>query len=134
MGFWDKLLLLVWSFTTDIRQDIRAYIGCNFVMVSDDELFSWVKKGRQRRVIVMAMTRDRMMPVEISWNTKNYGRRIILSNLTKALKKLVKAGIVICTGGSTTNGKLYTLRQKGKEFQEEFQTILNDSPLFKDIE
>lgn len=97
-------------------------------MESDDMgSFSWVKRGRQRRAVVMAMTEDEMMPTEISLNTRDYGSRITLSNLSGVLSELLRAKIITSKDKTTAIGRLYSLTQKGKEYRKR----LSNSPLFK---
>lgn len=86
-------------------------------MVADYGSLSWVKRGRQRRVVVMAISRvEAMTPTEISYNTKDYGTRITLFNITDVLNELITAGIVL-TEEKRTHGKLYGLSQKGKDLR-----------------
>ena len=92
--------------------------------------FSWVKVGRQRRVVIMAMNEDEMIPTEISANTKKYGKRVTLSNLSGVLKEFVNANILTYKNKITTNGRLYSLTEKGKKYRER----LHNSPLLQKVE
>jgi len=84
--------------------------------------YAWLKFGSKRRVVVMAMTEEEMFPAEISRNTKQYGKRVTLCNLSGTLKELISAGIITCTDTSVIRGRPYSLTPKGKSFQERLRT------------
>lgn len=96
-------------------------------MKPDAGSFSWVKRGRQRRVVLMVMTEIDMMPTEISHNTKDYGKKITLSNLSGVLKELLKTNLLTCENKAAMKGKLYSLAPKGKGYRKR----LSRSSLFE---
>jgi len=93
--------------------------------------YAWLKFGSKRRVVVMAMTEEEMFPAEISRNTKQYGKRVTLCNLSGTLKELISAGIITCTDTSVVRGRPYSLTPKGKAYQERLRTSQSALDYFK---
>ena len=93
--------------------------------------YSWFKFGSKRRVVVMAMTEEDMFPAEISRNTRQYGKRITLCNLSGTLKELISAGILRCTDTSVVRGRPYSLTPKGKGFQERLRASISAAEYFR---
>ncbi len=77
------------------------------------ELYSWVLRGRQRRLVIKALQRMKT-PTMIKEETK-----LSINNVSDILRLFVKKGIAKCLNEKAKTGRLYKLTHIGKEIVKE---------------
>jgi len=93
---------------------IRKTYGHLFVFMAsiDWELYSWVMRGKQRRLVVKALNKQRI-PTEIKDETK-----LSLTHVSKVLKAFKEKKLVICLTPAAKRGKVYQLTTVGKQIRD----------------
>ena len=79
----------------------------------DWNLYSWVMRGKQRRIVIEAMNKPKM-PSEIRKETK-----LSITHVSKVLKSFTEMGIAKCLTPDVRIGKIYALTERGKRIREE---------------
>ena len=79
----------------------------------DWELYSWVVRGKQRRMVMMAMNKPKI-PTEIRNETK-----LSITHVSKVLKAFHEKGIAKCLTPEVRIGKIYELTSMGKLIRQE---------------
>ena len=78
----------------------------------DWESYSWVVRGKQRRMVIAAMTKP-MIPTEIRNETK-----LSITHVSKVLKAFNEKGVVKCLTPGVRIGKIYELTSMGKPIRQ----------------
>jgi len=79
----------------------------------DWKLYSWVARGKQRRQVLMALSKPKM-PTEVKRETK-----LSITHVSKVLKAFTEKGVAECLTPDVKIGKIYELTEKGKKIRKE---------------
>lgn len=82
------------------------------------EVVRWVKRGRQRRAIIMAMTKPKTSK-EICDDTKQVNPHILLQDIWFNMAQFKQRGIAFCLNPDAIIGKLHFLTDSGRSIVEE---------------
>jgi DNA-binding MarR family transcriptional regulator len=80
---------------------------------TDWNLYSWVARGKQRRIVIEAMNKPKM-PSEIRKETK-----LSITHVSKILKLFTEMGIAKCLTPDVRIGKIFILTEMGKRIRAE---------------
>ena len=79
----------------------------------DWELYGWVARGKQRRMIIGALNRPKI-PSDIKRDTK-----LSITHVSKILQLFKERGIAVCLNPASRTGKVYQLTEMGKRIRAE---------------
>lgn len=79
----------------------------------DWDLYGWVARGKQRRLIITAMDRPKI-PSEIRRETK-----LSITHVSKILRLFKEKKIAKCLNPDSRTGKVYELTEMGKKIRSE---------------
>ncbi len=88
-----------------------------FMPKLDVEKLSWVKRGKQRREIIVHM-KDSETPTDIAGRS-GYS----LNNTSRVLNEFRKKGIARCINPREKTGRLYRLEPAGKLIRDKLKNI-----------
>jgi len=77
------------------------------------ELYGWVARGKQRRMVITAMDRPKI-PSEIRRETK-----LSITHVSKILRLFKEKNIAKCLNPDSRTGKVYELTEMGKEIRSQ---------------
>ena len=79
----------------------------------DWELYGWVARGKQRRMIINALDRPKI-PSDIKRDTK-----LSITHVSKILRLFKEKGIAVCLNPDSRTGKVYDLTEMGRKIRSE---------------
>jgi predicted transcriptional regulator len=85
------------------------------------KLLSYVLRAKNRRTILLLLTRERLTPAQIMKRTGMYE-----SHISRTLRELVKQKLIICENPNERRFRFYSMTSKGKEVAKEIENILKE--------
>lgn len=89
-------------------------------MTEDNELISYVKRGKNRKKVFMVMENS-IMPSEISNKVYGSSSNTNFTLVSRALGELAEKDLVKVINPQEKTGRLYKLTPKGKKIQEKLK-------------
>ncbi len=89
-------------------------------MTEDNELISYVKRGKNRKKVFMVMENS-IMPSEISNKVYGSSSNTNFTLVSRALGELAEKDLVKVINPQEKTGRLYKLTPKGKKIQDKLK-------------